>query len=264
MLKITNLKIPRWLPALTLALASALQPSGALSEEGMGVSATMHGVTVALVVDGSTTSYPRNALVQAQVSVHNDSGTVVNIPSSCDNNSPGLEVLRHDRVGDARFDTTRVYPPGILEPQGACLPVLQRVEPGGILQVHVPVVLFGAYVRAFAPIDTDTGESVITTPQLYFHLFPPKPPRVVVHAKPRVSAGVRRPPGVTGPLLYLSYSVCPLRGGSRRITNVDWRSWTPATGTTLTPACARPTTWEVLAGWQGSSVARIVYPPRQQ
>lgn len=230
------------------------------SDDGVGVLAVAHGVTVSLLVP--RTRYPRDALIQATVTVRNDSGSTIMVPTSCDNNNPGIEVLRHDVVGGARF-ATRVYPPAL--PQWLmppCSPVFRRLASGESFQNGGFVVLVGGYVRGFAVIAAGSEEIRIATPQLHVHLSPSRPPRVTMHTTAPVHATIHRPQGAAGPLLYVQYSACPLGSGSQQLTGQpDWRIWATAPTDTLTPGCARPTQWDVLAGWPGFSVARIVYPP---
>jgi hypothetical protein len=122
------------------------------------------------------------------------------------------------------------------------------------------VVLFGAYLRAFALLDTDAGTTTITTPQLYFPLTAARPPKVTVRQKPQMHAIVHRPTGAIGPLFSMMYRSCRLPGEGVQVSQPrDWRDWSSSSENIVSSGCRKPVQWEVLAGWEGHSVVRIQY-----
>jgi hypothetical protein len=247
-----------WRAALICdALLSLLPTAGAQSQDVIGATITAHGVTVSLLVPGMT--YPRRALIQATVVARNESGTDISVPSSCDNNNPGLEVVRHDAT-TGRFDIP-AYPPALPEERTMpCLPVLLSLRPGQTLTNQGFVVLRNAYLEAFVQIQTGAGMIQVTTPQLHFHLTREQPPLVRFQSRPSFIVKLWPPAGASGLLRYVEYGVCPFRSGGYRVTGEpDWRTWETAATTRLTAGCRHPAVWDMLAGWVGFSVVRIRY-----
>lgn len=248
----------RYFAVLCVLLALLLLPASVRSQDGVGTQVTADGVTVSLLVPGTT--FPRDALVQATVVVRNSSQAIISVPTSCDSNNPGIELLRHDAATGR--DDIRTYPPALPEaPALVCSAVIQHVPPGGILRNSGLIVLRSAYLRAFVDIWTGSGIVHVTTAQIHFHLRRANPPRVTLHTTQRAAVTVHAPAGASGPLLYVQYSACPDPvAGTIGWVDGTWRVWDSSATDRLRPECRRPTAWDALAGWMGFTVARIRYP----
>lgn len=132
--------------------------------------------------------------------------------------------------------------------------------PGEFYRLRPLVVLSGPWLEAgvAAEIGRLDGTGPVYsfhTPRLHLQLQDEPAPVLSLSARPTPHVDVlSSPPALdAGPLLIEDWATSP----TSRFT--QWDGWHVASGTTLTPACAHPLHWHVLAGWLNHPVSEVEY-----
>jgi hypothetical protein len=241
---------------ITLAFLAAsilcVVPKHALAASGLKVSAMSHGVRVVLVVPKSV--YPKNALVQVTVTVHNMTGRAVTLGARCSDGGPQVDVTSPSG--------RKIYPPSLLPAPlivGGCFHrAAQRIAPHRSLVVRHYVVLYGPGIRASVRL---VSGIVVETRPATVSLTHGQVPTVMLSTRGGLHAIVQHPPNAQGPLLFRGWWSCLQHG--MRFSHID-PTWTSTKGNIAWPMlhgdnCTRITVWHTYAGYVNTPVAIIAY-----
>jgi hypothetical protein len=120
----------------------------------------------------------------------------------------------------------------------------------------VYVVARALSLRAVMTSRHGSGRAKVESPVVTLHLTRPRPPRAILRTTPVVSARLDPRFRAYGSLLYLSADHCYPGNAPYDYLGAYWST---APAHLITAQCNQPTSWRVIAGWIGRSVANIHY-----
>jgi hypothetical protein len=262
----------------SLAFCSLVTPTGASRPEG-STAVTACSRLVCLTTSVSQRIYPRDALVSTTLVLSNRSRNLVWIMPTSAEREPAAKNL--DESGRTRYPPP--FPSPNVDVEWKHVP-LQPLLPGAGAMRQQYVILRGDQVVGIVHFRLEGSDaSVITlrTPAIRVKLTPGSRPTVFVRTGGAVSALVM-PPAMQarGPLLHVGWFSCRLLngailyGGSGFYETLspgpglpsyvvgDLYGWTPSWTRRLTPGCAHPVEWHLVAGWLNQPVFTISYVRR--
>jgi len=239
-----------------LLLMMLLVGCGAGNRSGgpVSVSGVADGMRITLILP--RTVYPADPLIRAEIKYHNVSRHLITAAgTSCTQNNP--------LVQDLSPSGTVLFPDGVRWIQfipdcGATTEDL-FLNSGNTLTSFVYAVAPDPAVRAVMTFRHNGGTATVASPIVHLHFTRYLPPRVTIRSTPVVSATLAPRGRVHGQLLYVSADHC--YPGSAPYDYLG-AYWSNIYGRTIKPQCDHPSSWQMIAGWVGGSVANIHYVAR--
>lgn len=252
-----------WRLITTLMLCGLLVPvvPAPVSASGAVTAArTVHGIRLSLTLGRS--SFPRNALVDAAITIRNTTDkqacTLVGGRTDPNGTSPVVDVFDdHDHLMQSQILD-------LFMPSQGPPPALVRLPPHRQITLRRFVVLRGPAVQISVPVVPNTTRRCTgarrrdAAPLLHVTLTPPDTPTVRIAARGgHLAASVHYADIVPHSLRYIDAAKC--RTDLRPLwENVEWIR---VKGLEVEPGCTNPIAWRAVVGTLNHSVAWIRYGP---